>query len=1153
MNTARIKAYAIQARRDFIKAVTERANVYGIFTDDHIEPLVFKGDTAIIGERAFPKKEGDLREKLVSCVKRDGFTMVMRACAYTWFNRFVALRYMEFHDYLEHGYRVLSSSDGSSVPEIIEHATEVDLPGIDKEQVIALKLAGTRDNELYRLLVLAQCNALHQSMPFLFERIDSETELLLPDNLLFSDSPIRKMVTEIDEPDWNDVEIIGWIYQFYISERKDEVIGKVVKSEDIPAATQLFTPNWIVKYMLHNTLGRMWLATYPDSALKDKMAYYIEPAEQAPEVQKQLDEITPKELNPEAITLLDPACGSGHILVEAYDIFKEIYRERGYRTREIPRLILEKNLYGLDIDERAAQLACFAVLMKARADDRRIFKYENLQLNVCAIKESKPSDLRTIDLFFKGEEYQAFRADSQELAGLFGNAKTFGSLIAVPPHLIPKMPAIQTAVEGKIGKWVSKSDVQNVRALVQQAAILARQYDCVVTNPPYMGGKGGMNPSMKKFAESNFKNSKFDLFAMFTERSLTLAKNSGFLGFVMPYVWMFITSYEKFRAKITNIAPITSLIRLEYNAFEPACVPVAAFTLQKKINTNYRGGFIDLSRFRGHQNQAPRALEAIKNEKCVYRYTSSTYDFSKIPGTPIAYWVTDRARNIFKNSVNLGDLAAPRQGLATSDNNRFLRFWAEVSLDQIGFGCNSHKEAKESKKKWFPYNKGGKFRKWFGNNEFLINWENDGKELIEFAASLYGSPTRTIKNIKHYFQPSITWSALSSSSISLRYNESGFIFDTKGQCIFAQNIDELYFLMALLNSTVTDQFMKILAPTLDFNSGTIAKIPYADTNFREEIIRIAKENKKNAENDWDNHETSWNYKQHPLLNSSLKEKTLKQSFLNWESYCENQIKRMCNLETENNRLFIEAYRLKNEIVPQVSKDRITLTRSNKEIDIKSLISYAVGCMMGRYSLDQPGLIYANRGDEGFDPSKYRTFPADDDGIIPIMDRDWFADDAANRFVEFLKIAWPPETLDENLQFVANCLKPKRNEASIDTIRRYLSTGFFKDHLRTYKKRPIYWLLSSGRQKAFECLVYLHRYNESTLSRMRSTYVTPLQGNFSARLEFLQNEKDAAATASVQKKFQKEMGAALLRRPSLTVSGSLYCFIPDKLSYLITFR
>ena len=636
MNTSKIKAYAPQARREFIQTVTDKASLLGL-TRDHVEPLEIKGDVAIIGGKPFPRRMGELRGKLEERIRRQGFDQVMEAMAYTWFNRFVALRYMELHDYLGHGYRVLSNRSGSDIPEILEHAAEVDLPGLNKEKVIELRLAGDKDNELYRMLLVAQCNALHKAMPFLFGRIDDLTELLLPDNLLHSHSPIRKLVQSIDEADWQEVEIIGWIYQFYISEKKDDVIGKVVKSEDIPAATQLFTPNWIVKYMVQNTLGRQWLATYPDSKLREKMEYYIEPAEQTEEVKAQLAAITPSELDPETITLLDSACGSAHILVEAYDIFKEIYLERGYRTRDIPRLILEKNLYGLEICDRAAQLACFALLMKARRDDRRILDSDNpVQLNILAIQESKELDADQIARVLlqervvrivtgmpqqqtlsqpramqaplsRTEKPEVSREQLFSLLDLFKEGKTLGSLLVVPDKLKEALPKFE-ALLAKAAQWDAQS--RNIAAmllpLVKQAELLSKKYNFVVTNPPYMGGKG-MNPRLKEFSLRTTIPIANPTYLPCLSRELWIwLSEMDLLGFMTPFTWMFLSSYEKLRSVIlkstlllTLFAQSTmpSLIRLMY----PIC---ALYYLVKITCLHYKGTFIDLTDFYGADLQA---------------------------------------------------------------------------------------------------------------------------------------------------------------------------------------------------------------------------------------------------------------------------------------------------------------------------------------------------------------------------------------------------------------------------------------------------------------------------------------------------------------------------------------------------------------------
>ncbi|MFP3983856.1 MAG: BREX-1 system adenine-specific DNA-methyltransferase PglX [Desulfurivibrionaceae bacterium] len=1134
MNTSRIQSYATQARRDFLKAVTERANYYGILGDDQVDPLEFKGDVAIVGDRVFSYKEGRLREQLVERIEKNGFEMTMRAAAYTWFNRLVAIRYMELHDFLGHGFRVLGNPDQSAVtfyPEILEHATDLDLPGLDKEEVVRLRLAGDRDNELYRLLLIAQCHELYKSMPFLFDSIDSETELLLPDNLLHTDSPIRKLVTEIPEEDWQDVEIIGWIYQFYISERKSQVMGKVVPSQDIPAATQLFTPNWIVKYMVQNTLGRMWLATYPDSPLREKMEYYIEPAEQEPEVEEKLAEITPRELNPEKITFMDPACGSGHILVEAYDLLKEIYLERGYRTREIPRLILENNLYGLDIDDRAAQLAGFAVLMRARADDRRILKEGDLELNIMSIQST--ASLDADDLAKKiSEGIDVDQNGLVEFIRFFQNAKTFGSLISVPEHIAEQLDSFNAVVQGKLSSnsWYASDAAQILQPIVKQAMMLAGKCDCVVTNPPYMGNKG-MNPELKNFAKNRFPAGKSDLFAMFIERNLGFASEKGYVAMITMQSWMFLSSFEKLRDHILEQKTIFSMAHLGPRAFDSIggeVVSTTTFVLSAAHHKDFKGRFVRLV----EENSEIEKKKELRN--CISKssfHLASAADLDKIPGSPIAYWVSGKVREIFAKNPPINEYAIPRQGFATGHNDTFLRNWYEVSVAYIRFGCENRSDAIACKQKWFPCNKGGPFRKWYGNNLIIVNWKNDGEQMKAFRGSV-------IRNQDSYFKEGITWSTVSSSNFSVRYSPEGFLFETKGSVCFPVNNNSILYLLGLLNTKVINTFLHAISPTIDFHEGPIGSIPLKIW-CEKGIIDLVTNLLESERRDWDSYETSWYFTILPLLKHEHHQPTLKATYTTLRRHWRERTLEMQRLEEENNRIFIEAYGLQDELTPEVPISEITLTcnpyyryganKTEEELEsllqtdtMKELISYSIGCMMGRYSLDEPGLVYAHSGNTGFDPSRYQTFPADDDGIIPIMDMDWFADDAANRFIEFLKVAWPEEALEENLQFVADSLKTRRNEEPGDTIRRYLSTSFFKDHLKMYKKRPIYWLFSSGKNKAFECLVYLHRYNESTLSRMRSSYVTPLQGNIRARIDYLREEKDSAASVSDKRKIEKRL-------------------------------
>ena len=731
MHRNTLEAYAQKARRDFIAAITDRAAFYGL-TAKSIEPVVEEGDVTLIGAHAFPRNVAEPRKLLEEQIQRDGFEQTMEAMAYTWFNRFAAIRYMELHGYLDHGYRVLSHPEGQNQPEILEHAADVDLPGLDREKAVELKLDGSKDEELYRLLLRAQCNALHQAMPFLFEHSAGDaTDLLLPATLLHTDSPIRQMVEDIEESAWGQIEIIGWLYQFYISEKKDQVIGKVVASEDIPAATQLFTPNWIVKYLVQNSLGAQWLATYPHSSIRGLMDYYIEPVEQTDEVNAQLKSITPSTLNSEALTLIDPASGSGHILVEAYELFRAIYLERGYRQRDVARLILEKNLFGLDIDERAAQLTGFALMMKGRADDRRLFE-RGVKLNLIALVDSKGFNAERLAQSMKLADYGLAVSDLPELKRLFEHASTFGSLIQVPEELAAKLPALKQLSEATSQDLFVSDDLRRLAPLVRQAEMLAGRYDAVVANPPYMGSKFH-TPVLKKFLKDHYKGYEKDMFSAFIDRDLAFSKPNGRLGFMSPFVWMFISSHEHMRTRLIDEETITSLIQLEYSGFEGATVPICTFTLQKGHVASQKGCFIRLSDFRGSGSQAPRTLEAIQNRDCGWFFEAAQDEFKKIPGSPVAYWVSERMRQVFEEGTLLGKLVDARVGLQTGDNDQFLRRWHEVDHGKCSYGSESRDAAAQSGKKWFPYNKGGEFRKWYGNQDYLVNWENDGRAIRAFG------------------------------------------------------------------------------------------------------------------------------------------------------------------------------------------------------------------------------------------------------------------------------------------------------------------------------------------------------------------------------------------------------------------------------------
>ncbi|NWF08288.1 BREX-1 system adenine-specific DNA-methyltransferase PglX [Pseudomonas salomonii] len=1135
MNRSALKKYAPQARLDFIETVTLRARRLGL--DPTLAVNVEQnGDVLLIGGQPFPATIGKQRAMLARRIQQQGFSAVVEALAYTWFNRLVAIRFMELKGYLSHGYRVLSHPQGQQ-PEILDHVQHLELTGLDKVEVIRLKTAGNQDEALYREILLAQCHELHRNMPFLFEALDDATELLLPDNLLRTDSPIARLVNGIEEDDWKEVEVIGWLYQFYISDKKDEVIGKVVKSEDIPAATQLFTPNWIVQYLVQNSLGRLWLMANPGSRLKEKMPYYIEPAEQTPEVQARLDALIKVRveedggtLNPEFLSVLDPACGSGHILVEAYNLLRAIYEERGYRSRDIPRLILQKNLFGLDIDDRAAQLAGFALLMKAREDDRRLFDDEGNPpgLNVMAVQQSSglldeeiaQSIISAAIQIEGGEAFQSGQLfgggqlethhssgltvlDLRQLIRLFEHGKTFGSLISVPAALKLKLGKIVDLLVrvSNHGDDLSRSyAAQVLEQFAWPASLLALQYDAVVANPPYMGGKG-MNFILKEFAKDNFPYSKFDLFAMFIERGFQWCKPIGFNSMVTMHTWMFLSSYELMRQSLLADRAIHTMAHLGAKAFgeiSGEVVQTTAFVLQGQHLAGFKPVFF-------------RLVDGVEEEKRQLLISGGSRhdsivqdDFRKIPGSPVAYWAGESIVKSFQGSKVLDYSISDGQN-KTADNDKYLRCWWEVEFDNIGVA-----------RKWLTYCKGGEFSKWYGNLEYVVDWS-------EGARQHYRESDRC-RIVPEYlwYKKGITWSRVSSKDTpcSFRLLPLNSTFDMAGSSIFIEDDMNRNAILSLLNSKLASVFIPILNPSIDLQVRDVRNIPYDIDRLPVSVLaangELLIELSKEA---WDERECSLEFGgleygsngRFTLLHDqwAAREAKMNQGFEN--------VKR---IECENNRLIINSYDMQAETLPEILDEHISFPRADRKFDMQRLVSFIIGCMMGRYSLDEPGLIYAHSRSMDFDHSRYGKFPADVDGIIPITDEPWFVDDAAERVREFVKVVWGGNTLVDNMEWLADSLSRKSGESADEVVRRYLSTIYYKDHLQTYKKRPIYWLFSSGKQKAFECLVYLHRYNEGTLSRMRMEYVVPLQSRMQARIDKLADDINSATGSAQQKALQK---------------------------------
>lgn len=1140
MNTNHIKTYAPKARSAFIAAITKQASKYGISARG-IEPLEQKGDLALIGGRPFPVSIIRPRVALVKKVEQMGFAQTVEQAAYSWFNRFCAIRFMELKGYLDHGLRVLSHPSQPGGFQILDDCLNIELPGLDKRRITELKLDGNQDEALYCELLLAQCHALHQAMPFLFEAIDDQTELLLPDNLTKTDSLIRELVDAIPEEDWQDVEIIGWLYQFYISEKKDQVIGKVVKSEDIPAATQLFTPNWIVKYMVQNSLGAQWLATYPDSPLKAQMEYYIKPAEQTDEVMAQLASITPKSLNPEDLTLIDPASGSGHILVEAYDLFKAIYLERGYRQRDVAQLILQKNLFGLDIDGRAAQLTGFALMMKGREDDRRLFE-RGVKLNVMALQDSTEFAPEKLVEGIKLADLGLQPGDLTELKQLFEHATTFGSLIQVPKKLADKLPSLKQLIGETSQDLFVAEELKCLGPLVQQAELLAAQYDAVVANPPYMGNKYH-TPILRNFLKDTFSGYEKDLFSAFTVRCSALGSPTALIGLMSPNVWMYLSSHAKLRSFLLSRRTLASLIELPLSGFKGATVQICSFTISNSHFRSSKSNFIRLVDHKGSDaDMAAFTKKAIEDRSCGWFFEADQNEFKKIPGSPVAYWVSHSFKNLFLGQ-KIAEYGRALTGLQTGNTELFLRLWHEVDQRPIGHRCQNRQAALESGKKWFPCNKGGAFRRWFGNLEYLVNWGQDGEDIKADKARGLESGRITLNNSQcwnqdSYFLEGLGWSRVTSGDVSVRQIEAGVLFEISGPTLFIKDQAHASHFLGLLNSKLGGNIGQLLAPTLSFTPGVIEDFPAllrskVESRITDSLVSISRD-------DWNAYERSWDFQSLPILTASFDSTpTVESNYNAWLSHNRDNIAEMKHLEEENNRLFIDAYDLQDELTPDVPIEQITLTVNPayryggkltvdelwtrfREDSMQELVSYAIGCMMGRYSLDEPGLIYAHSGNDGFDASRYATFPADDDGIVPLTDREWFADDAANRLVEFIALAWDKTRLEDNLHFLAANLSPKKGEGSRDTLRRYLCDSFFKDHLQTYKKRPIYWLFSSGKQKAFQCLVYLHRYNESTLARIRTEYVIPLTAKLNTYANKLEQDIDASTSTAEKKRLEKEL-------------------------------
>lgn len=1116
MDKNAIKKYAVWARRELISRVSQKALQYGI-TEDNIIPATATSVNGVV----LSNEEIKQRKALIDRINEHGYQQVMEEVAYTWFNRFSALRFMEVNGYLPSHVRVFTDEENNFKPQILTEAINLELDGLDMEKVYALKDANDND-ALFKYLVIVQCNALNPILPGMFQRISDYTELLFPDNLLREGSAIQQMVDLIPEEDWKDaVQIIGWLYQYYNIEPKSDVDEKVkkgikVSKIELPAKTQIFTPDWVVRYMVENSLGRLWTEGHKNNELKSKWQYFLDESDQDADVQGQLSVIRKEyaSITPEQIKCIDPCSGSGHILAYMFDVLMQIYEAYGYTAREAVRSIIENNLYGLDIDERAAQLAYFSVMMKARQYDRRFLTRKDEddnadvpQPHVFEIVESDNLDYYALEYFVNGNS--KIKSAMNSVIADMRNAKEFGSLIKVHPVDFDLLYSRFHEVEEDIS-IARELVLSQLLPLVRVAEILSCRYEIVITNPPYLGG-GGMSEKLADFAREHYPLSKNDLFATFLERGGSLAKSGYFNCMVTMQSWMFLSSYEKMRATILKTKTISNIVHMD-NQVMGIAFGTAATVLRNEYIANYKGTY-NYVFYNDIVDDVPRAFPIEGNR---FAQVASKF-YQDIPGCPIAYWISKTTRDSFLSKDTIGTVAPPKQGLATADNNTFLRLWHEVNIHSIGFGMTSCEDAYNSQLKWFPYNKGGAFRRWYGNRDYVVNWENDGYEIKNFRDEK-GKVRSRPQNLQYYFRPAITWSDVTSGSFSGRYVENGFMFDIKGSSGFPST-DILPYVLGLLNSKVAQAFIKILNPTMTTQVGDMTRIPVIiSEQYKNEIIGLVEDNIRQSKQDWDNRETSWDYKKHPLVGDY---KLLSEAM---ENCCKDDARRFESVkrnEERINELFIKIYGLESEMTADVNPAHVTIERPTALQYVKSLISYAVGCMFGRYSLDVEGLVYA--GGE-WDESKYLTYKADKDGIIPICDDEYFADDIVGRFVKFLEVVYGKQSLNDNLRFIADTIGGKGQPKEI--IRKYFMDEFYADHCANYAvtgsgKRPIYWLFDSGKNGGFRALVYMHRYQPDTIARMRTDYVHEQQARYRTAIADLE-QRIASATTSERVKLNKRL-------------------------------
>lgn len=1193
MNKTAIKNFAIWARNKLIADVSYDARLIGITEDGIAKPLPqsFGGTQFFdIGTAEPYSISGEAvrqRDKLIEVIQqkekdtdyKTAYQYVIEEVAYTWFNRLIAIRFMEVNDYLPSHIRVLSSESGKLEPDLVTTPFDAELPFTAEEeaQIFQLKQDNKLD-EVFRILFLKQCNALNEILPALFEKTKNYTELLLSLSVIDQDGVVYHLIHDIPEDDFNierggQVEIIGWLYQYYNTEPKAAAFaknGKITK-EEIPAVTQLFTPDWIVRYMVENSLGRLWVEGHPECGLKENWKYYLEEAQQEPEVQVKLAEIRKEyaALNPEDIKLIDPCMGSGHILVYAFDVLMQIYESAGYSQRDAAKSILENNIYGLDIDDRAYQLAYFAVMMKARQYNRRILNGENT-CHVYAIQESNSINRAHLKYFGAGMDDIEKNAAKMQLEGLLDtltDAKEYGSILNVESYnwdLLRRFVAAEdTAGQISMDSVGVEDTAEQVNRLIDIGETMARKYWVTCTNPPY-AGTSNLSANVNNFVKKSYPDSKADLFAVFIERCHQMTSVNGFQAMITQHSWMFLSSFEKLREKMM-LTETVNMAHLGARAFEEIggeVVQTTAFVRCANHVEGYKGTYCRLIEPTSQQGKADMFISG-QNQ-----YHVGQISFSKIPGVPVAYWISPEVLKLFDERT-VGSIADAKSGMTTTDNTRFLRLWEEVNCQKIGFGYSNIADTQDMKYKWFPFCKGGDFRRWAGNESFVVNWFNNGEE-IRVAAE--GATGGRLVNIDCALRECLVWTKISSANISLRLKKQGIFFSDAAPGVFT-NRETLYYLLALLNTKYANEIIKLINPTLNFVPGAVSSVPVKkDEKNKGKIIEIAEGNVQLSERDWDSFETSWNFKKHPLLRNVS---TLSEAFTQWQTECDDRFNRLKANEEELNRIFIDIYGLQDELTPEVEDKDVTVRKADLQRDIKSLLSYAVGCMFGRYSTYKDGLLFAgepyslqafvdkmNERPETISSEEleraYRNegivvdemFFPDADNVIPITDEEYLDDDIVSRLCAWLKAVYGADTLEANLDYIAKALGNK-GSTSREIIRNYFLNDFFKDHCQTYSvtgsgKRPIYWLFDSGKQNGFKALVYLHRYTPDTIGNLRIDYLHKMQRVYESEINRMQDMMDHSGNA-------REVAAASKRKDKLAKQLKECREYDEKISHLALSR